>query len=1155
VDRWATIRRCAAEMRARYERAAGHTAFTDGAGIYAQMKDLALTVYGLTVFCDNDLPENVLGQLNRDEETIGYRGKLSEPRTNFTIAHEIGHRALEHPPRLITDRREHIDQTPDGEALTLRDGVYRSYSARDRWELEANVFAAELLAPLDRVRETVLSDPQWTVKGLARYFGLSRAAMRNQLAAALLPGPASPLNTFPVAAPALDELQQAAVTVPAPALVIAGPGAGKTRILIERIAHLIRTGTVPSRILALTYSNNAAQEMRDRLAEILPDHAHSVQIGTFHSFGLGLIREYRTHLGLLVDPRLLTQIDAFVFLRRRLGALPLGHFEDLHRPTIHIENLLKAISRIKDELVMPEGFRELVVVWQHEIDVRAQPADDRAEQSLAEERERLAQCTDLAAIYQVYQEWLRESGYLDYGDLIVEAERLFSISHVASDVRGRFDHIVVDEFQDINYASGRLLRALDGGRGIVWAVGDPRQSIFRFRGASPANLRNFTIDYRCDGREVAVAFLEWNYRSVEDIVAASQAIPFPETIDDDPLLQPSLRAMRGPSPAGPGVELVVAPTQSDETAALVARIAGREQGMSYGNLAVLCHTNAQAQTLSVALEAAGVPTDWGGALEARPLCKDLLGVLLIAADDPQGLVRLAGMDEHFLSESDLALLLTAAPAQRHSLRATLAAAWEGAITGLSEGGLAEVGRLKRLAGMLRYQPTPWRAVASYIFDLAAWPRAIFGKQTPDAQRALVTIGQFATLAREFTERTALAGGNDVQAFIEFVRSCIEAGGLGAAPEAPIAGEAVHILTVHRSKGLEWPMVFLPDLVEGHFFRHERSAAIPLPPGLVHGEDASDHEREQANFFYVAVTRGKDRVVLSYTQPSSDASNSAAPLLDALVQSLSSSSYLATSVVQPANAETTPRSPSLQRGLVMDDDVPFRALETYDRCPRRFQYEHAYRLRDPERGFRAFHRAIYTTLRWIAEKARAGTIPDMTEALAHLAVQWTESGPLGHWFEGGYWRRAERIVRSFLLRVRVESHYAIQERVTVTIGGRTLVLRADEIEDTGDLVIWRRHHFGAPAKSHADKHHQPPLYMTAHKERYGTRPGEIRLWYPLHEIDSLPDPAVTPLRMRKRTEKMADLVRKIEAGQFPPKPSRDGCPRCPFVLICPAHATD
>lgn len=1148
------IRRCAADVLDRYERESSSAAFTDVAGSHTQLKDLARTVYGLTVFCDNELPENVLGQLNRDEETISYRGKPSEPRTNFTVAHEIGHEALAHPPRLITDRREHIDQTPDGEALTLRDGVYRSYSGRDRWELEANVFAAELLAPLDRVRERVLADPHWTVKGLARYFGLSRAAMRNQLAAALLPGPASTPDASPIAAPDPDELQQAAITVPAPALVIAGPGAGKTRVLIERIAHLVRTGTQPSRILALTYSNKAAQEMRDRLAEILPEHAHTVRVETFHSFGLGLIHEYRTHLGLLIDPHLLTQIGAFVFLRGRLGELPLGHYEDLDRPTLHLESLLKAISRIKDELATPAEFTALVAEWGQDLDAAPPSEGDRTEQSLAEERNRLAQCVDLAAIYRTYQRWLREEGYLDYGDLIAEPVRLFSIPPVAADIRGRFDQIVVDEFQDINYASGRLLHALDGGRGIVWAVGDPRQSIYRFRGASPVNLRDFTTDYKTGHKDVAVASLEWNYRSVEDIVVASQSIPFPEMMDDA-LPIPPLRSKRGESPDGPGIEIVVAPSRSEERAALVASIAERGRTIKYGSIAVLCHTNVQAQALSAALEAAGVPTDWGGALEARPLCKDLLGVLLIAADNPLGLVRVARMDEHRLTERDLVLLLTAAPAHGHSLRAILSAACDGAIPGLSDGGLAQVARLKRLASILRRQPTPWDALASYVFDQAAWPRALFGQETPEAQRARVTIGQVATLAREFIARGARAGGNDVKTFIEFLRSCIEAGGLGAAADAPIAAEAVHILTVHRSKGLEWPVVFLPDLVEGQFFRRERRDAVPLPPGLVHGDDPGGHDREQASLFYVAVTRGRDRVVLSYTKQSTGASVIAAPLLAALAHALSSSRYLASSELQPTNAEEIPRPALRQSGLPMDNAVPFHMLKTYDRCPQRFQYEHAYRLQDPERGYRSFRRAIYATLRWIAEGARAGQVPGLPETTEHLAARWAEMGPLGHWLEGTYWRRAERIIQSFLRRARAGSHYAIQERVTVTIGGRTLVLLADEIEDTGDLIIWRRHHFGAPAKTHADRRHEPPLYMAAHTERYGARPGEVRLWYPLNDQDSPPDPPVTPRRVGNRTAKMADFVEKIEAGQFPPKPDRDGCPRCPFVLVCPAHVTD
>lgn len=1149
MDRWAAIRQCASQVLADYERRTGHPAFDSTSGSYVRLKEVARELYQLSVVPDDELPENVSGHLYLDEGVIGYRPAEEPERQHFTVGHEIGHRALDHPPRKFEDSQEQIDDTPDVGALVVKDGVYRAYSEHDRWELEANVFAAELLMPVELVRQRVKDDAAWTVPSLARYFGVSKAAMLNQLAAAFLPGPGvppSPIQGTPVT---LDASQRKAVTVDGAALVLAGPGAGKTRVLVERFRFLVRERGVPvNRILALTFSNKAAEEMRERLAGLLPGEAHAVEVGTFHSLGLELLQAYGHHLGMKPNPLLLTEVDAFVLLRRRLGDVPLGSFEDLYRPVSNLRRLLQTVSRAKDELAGPEEFTQLAAAWAVELDARPEPADLESRKILRAERDRAAQCMDAAAVYATYQRWLREGGFLDYGDLIAETVRLCDLPEVGAEIRARWDHILVDELQDINFASGRLVHALDGGRRIVWAVGDPRQSIYRFRGASPVNMHAFTADYE----GATVVPMEMNYRSVEDVVQAGRGVDIPMLPGPggEPQEVPPLHAARGRSQGGPAVELVIAATGEGELGELVRRVKAEVALRPPGEIAVLCRTGAQAQEISEALEASGIENDWGGALAERTAFKDLVAVLLLAADEPQGLVRLARLPDHSLSGADLRVLVSAARQRGRSAQAALYAGAAGELEGLTDGGRAQAQRLKALVGKLGHAPTPWQALAAYLFEEASWFRDLAVNSSPVARRRLATLGQVATLARDFEGRSGIAGGKDIDAFLAFVQICLESGDLGVPDEALVTSDVVHVLTAHRSKGLEWPAVFVPNLAEGRFPLGEHDP-LPIPPGIIRGATGADEALEERCLFYVAITRARDCLVLSRAEKYGRSALNAAPFLDPLATTLEAAGYLR--IHSHRGADEVPE-PSTKRstggaGERLEQAVPFNWLHAYEECGQRFKYEHVYGLRGEEQGSLVFHAMVDGVLVPMAAEAAAGAPPTLTEALARLAREWSASGLAAHWYGAVYQRRAEAVVAAFASRLSPGAHIEVRRRQVLRIDGLAVELIVDEHEDAGGLHIYRRYHYGQPAKTHRDDH-RLALYAALHRQVQGAGvPYELRLHYPLSGLDEAIERSDTVIR--NRTAKMAKLAAGIEGGEFEPRPSVHRCPACPFNCICPA----
>lgn len=703
----------------------------------------------------------------------------------------------------------------------------------------------------------------------------------------------------------------------------------------------------------------------------------------------------------------------------------------------------------------------------------------------------------------------------------------------------------MDEVQDINFASGRLVHALDGGRGIVWAVGDPRQSIYRFRGASPVNMYGFTSDYP----GAVVMPLETNYRSVEDVVEAGRAvaIPMPPGPDGQPLDVPALQAARGQSGDAPAVEMLVAGTGADERAAIVERIAAELAVRPPGEIAVLCRTTAQSQEVSDALEVVGIENDWAGALEERTAFKDLVGVLLLAADDPQGLVRVARLPDHHIAEADLRLLVAEARHRGRSALAALYAADDGEIAGLSDEGRAQARRLKALARKLRRAPTPCQALAAYLFEESPELRALVTSDTPAARRRLATLGQVGALCRDFEVRSTLAGGSDVDAFLDFVRICLESGDLGLPDEVLMAPDVVHVLTVHRSKGLEWPVVFVPNLAKGRFPLGDHDP-LPLPPGLVRGATGEDEAVEEHCLFYVAVTRARDHLVLSRAEKYGRRSPEPAAFLRALLDILEPAGRVVV-LRAPAQGEDA-QSVASANGparVHLGDAVPFTWLQAYEDCGQRFKYEHVYGLRGEEQGSLAFHATVDAVLIWMAGEGARGRPPTVPEAVARLSQEWDAAGLADHWFGSVYRRRADEIIAALAGRLTPGACIEVRQRAFLEIDGYRVEVMVDEHELRNELHIYRRYHYGQPATSHKEDH-RLALYAALHQQEEGDEaPYELRLHYPLLGIDETVQPSATVIRNRRT--KMEKLARAIEAGVFEPKPNTRRWPVCPFNCIC------
>lgn len=1074
MSQWTTIRRKAAQLLEQYSAIAEvqglPAAFSPDAGPHAILSLIAGHCLGLSLMEDAGLEKGVVGAINRDEDIISFQAGLKSSKKHFVVAHEIGHDVLGHPPRPFLEKtvalsselaahlekeqslaryswdgEKDIDEEANPATLLPGDGALRRYSTRASVELQANVFAAELLAPLEKIREWVETRGTCDLGAMEAYFGLSKNALKNQLMAALCG--AAPLEEDAVLSlPDLDAKQHLAATAEGATLVVAGPGAGKTRVLAARFVHLVEKGFAPCEILALTFSHKAAEEMRLRLGAALPAVEHEITVGTFHSLGQQLLVDYWREAGFKREPSLLTDADAFVLMRSRLGELPLQSFADIFEPARNLRHLLDAIARLKDELIGPNDFRRRVEEW--------------GQQAPSSQNKQVQKARDLAMIYERYHDWLRAECFVDYGDLILESVRLFENDLFEWELRDKYKQVLVDEFQDVNRASGRLVQLLDGGRGATWVVADPRQSIYAFRGASRANVESFTSDF--PGGQVIE--LSKNYRSVEDIVRAANSIQFGANAEGD-TLEPELVSNK-PLAATPVVTAATAPNTESEIAGVIRTIEElKVAGYSLGQIAVLCRRRDTAQAVSLALEAAGVSTNWCGAMHEQSAFKDMMGVLLLACNHPHALPRLIRHPAHQLAHSDVEIVLATLRLKGGSPRATLRAVAKGEVAGLSTTGRESLCKLREIATRAARRPNASNVLTAYLWEETDWFTRLCLETSPAAQRYVATVGQVVELAREFGGKGTLSPGTKTASFVDYIRSCMETQKLKTSHDSVAIPNAVTIMTIHGSKGLEWPVVLVPGWVQ----TRPPFSQVAWPPDLAAQFAAGNDSRSRVCLAYVAVTRARERLIISRVEDGRTLPEETFP---ALVQSLEADGLLERAlwpdieadVVSPqgevgksATTEATPRTTLSCKDERVELDLGI--LEDLQFCGQKTKFARIDGLRAESTGFLLFHRILNETFAWMINAHNSTQIPAKQEIEDYLIGLWDAAKPHERQLGLFYRERTSeysntfsgRLARSEQVRWKVpfENHHVLP--------GVALKFCVDECE-SGDKPILRWHTF-------------------------------------------------------------------------------------------------
>ena len=635
----------------------------------------------------------------------------------------------------------------------------------------------------------------------------------------------------------LDDLtpeQHAAVThAGGPLLVLAGAGAGKTRVLCRRLAWLVEQGARPDEILALTFSRKAAEELRTRAEAAIHIPHETLGVRTFHAYAIELLRVHGVEQGLLEPRELIGEEERRLMLIGRLDEFDL-RVHDLRGDRVRlVDDLVRRMDRCRDELVAPKDFRR----WAEEA-LAAAP-------SPAVERQR-ALDLEFGRAFEAHDRWLDEEGLEDFGLAISRALSLLRahpdrLTAAAAGAR----HVLIDEFQDTNHAQAELLYLVAGGADSLVVVGDDDQGIYRFRGASTKNVTDFRERFAAAG-EVR---LERNYRSSQPILAAATAVV-------EPIEGRATKRLVAAHPDGPPPEFWRAQDQEGQAGAVVERILTlAEEGVPLREQAVLMRAvRLEARPVIAALERAGVPHQVRGGVglferrEVRAAVAWLRAA--VAPDDVQAHLRIvAGVDGIPWSSAAEAVVEHAAAG-----RSATAA-------------LTEVARLAdRPSVATTLEDLAREAVAGDPRDLT---RAVIDRSGLRAQALAAGGAEGAARLAGLAALERLSGdilrrhvGLDARGLSDLIGGLADVGYHGDAG-APGEADGVQVMTVHQAKGLEFDAVHIIGMTEAAWPGRERKGAdIPdqlLPEALPRG--AAVHMAEARRLAYVALTRARRHLVV------------------------------------------------------------------------------------------------------------------------------------------------------------------------------------------------------------------------------------------------------------------------------------------------------
>ncbi len=957
-----------------------------------------------------------------------------------------------------------------------------------------------------------------------------------------------------------------------PLLVIAGAGTGKTRVITERIRHLLQSDASLSgeNILGLTFTKKAAGEMKSRVVKAAGERGKDVTLATFHSFCESLLKEAGAKFVLLED------VDHWILLRRNMARLRLDRYRRLAEPGQFLGDFIKFFSRCQDELVSSDEFQR----YADQLDAQLQAERGALDEDTYNERaENAALQQEIARAYKASEELLLEKNYHSFGSLIAWSVALLKKDDaLRARLQQRYRHILVDEFQDTNIAQLELLHLLSAPPRNVVAVGDNDQAIYRFRGASFGSFKLFLERFAGwqageDSGKFRITLTE-NYRSTPNILrVATQVIGQNEVSADFPnkVLAPT-------RPEGERIRVVELATPEDEAlwvAGELERLHGA--GTPWRDFAVLYRQHAHRDNLVDELSRQKIPfVITRLSILDHPLVRDVLAYLRWIAKprDNIACARVLAAPAWRLEPGDLVRLAERARKKR---------------------GTSIHDALQSPQSELPFDPSP--SALNDLLEFAAEQRKLLRRRSAReildsliewleiprlaSARDRRYVAQLSEFLKGWEPKSDTRGLPELVEYLDYFEQAN--GAVCLEDEAP--GDAVQLMTVHAAKGLEFPHVFLLRVNSGAFPPWPRRPLFEFPAKLMKEDlPAGDfHVQEERRLFYVALTRAERKLTITTLtekkgkvptfvedilmapavkrrdvlqiapkmRPREDpaASNGTAPDLSPSGSLFSAPAQRPRIFSRVADWAETFHPPSAE-----PLKLSASAVDNYRKCPQQYLFSYLWSLKEGPRATLSFGSVMHTTIKRFVEQLRRGVKLPFEEVARIFETEWTSAGFEDDYQEAEYKKDGIDQLRAFHAAVlKAQPEILEQEKAfelplenNVIINGRI-----DQINSLGgDNVEIVDYKTGKPRKeTDARKDLQLSIYALAAKEILELNP--VRLAFHYLQNNEIQVTTRNAKQLDEAQKMVQEAAADIRAGEFSPKPGFV-CRTCAYKPICPAH---
>jgi DNA helicase-2/ATP-dependent DNA helicase PcrA len=963
------------------------------------------------------------------------------------------------------------------------------------------------------------------------------------------------------------EQQTAIETNQGPLLIIAGAGSGKTTVIVKKIEYLLQNKVAqPEEILALTFTEKAACEMEERLDQILPYGFYNLTISTFHAFADQILKEKGSEIGLPINFKLMTEAEVILFFKKNLFLFNLDYYRPIGNPNKFIQAIIDHFYRLRDEDVSEKEYQQFV----------------KTNPNLSDEERK--KYHELAFAYEQYQKLKIKEGYLDFADLIHYLLLLFrQRKNILQEYQNRFRYILVDEFQDTNFAQYQLIKLLAPAKNNpnLTVVGDDNQSIYKFRGASIANILNFFKDYP----KANIVTLLKNFRSNQTILDTAYRLiknNDPETLEARLKISKKLIAQKSDNQSA--VNFYWGENINQECEFVAKKIESlTKENYRYCDIALLVRANNHAQPFINTFIRRGIPYQFlgPGILFKQPEVKDLIAYLKFLYDiqDSVSLFRILSMEVFSLNNKDLHLLISFSRQINQPLFQTIEIYLSFFQPSLAQ---PEYEIYKKYLPLLKKETGEklWQiyqiltrhlalmkkksatALLYYFLEDSGYLQKLIAPKTEKEEKITLNITKFFERIKEYENTHE---DNSITAVVEFLEMSMELG------ESPFISRndienlnAVNILTVHSAKGLEFPVVFLVNLVNGRFPTREKKETILIPQELIKEllPSGDYHLQEERRLFYVGLTRAKDSVFLTAARFYGEGKRQT-KISPFVIESLEKET-LEKIINKEKEAKKQlsifdfqPKEEKIITVSNLKKNFSFSQINVYQTCPLQYRYQYILNLPTAPQASASFGNTIHATLCQFYQEFKKNKEVDKSILLSLYEKNWIPVGYLSSTQEKKIKKEGEKILTDYLKKfhhknlkiISLERPFKIKLKENIIITGK--IDRVD-IDKEGNIEIIDYKTGAMPDEKKLKNDLQLSIYALAvlSDPTLKTKLDKIILSYLYLQQSQKISFKKSLAEIEKTKESILDTVNQINQQKFLPKVG-PWCDFCPFKIICEA----